>query len=311
MSSNMFAGLAVEEEFDAELSAIAKNVELTIDEQGFLCCEGRGCSVMTPVFCECEGACYVGLPDALAVPVETEPAAPAEPDALSTKVRRFMIFEAYNPAIGGHLMAEARKQFPNPEGSEFQCPFTVTLAPHVGGYIIAAYAATVAAADELLSKFTTSVELYVAHRETYINVTNVKPEILDGFFREKNFRKLGPYTFRLIESEEGVFIQIGREKVGMLAFRQAEQEFWNIYNFLNLLNGTVNDVHILHVLRKISPEIDAAMEDRKAAFNKQNHGERGTAFSADGHKARPATLADFFAHFEIAPAKGGKKGKKN
>jgi len=283
----MFAGLAVEQdEFDEELSTITKQVELTVDEEGFLGCEGRECGVLTPGFCECEGACYVGLPDSPA-PVAEDPKAIAPTSA--TLVRRFMTLHSRNPAAGSHLMAEATKMFPNPEGSEFVCPFKVSYAPHVCGYIIAAYATTMEAADELLQQFLASVEIYVARRETYINVTNVKPEILSGFFREKNYRKLGPYTFNLFENDMGVFIQIGREKVKLLAYSHAEYEFVSIYHFLTLLNSSVGDVHILNVLSQMSPAIDIAVKERKAAFKAKDH-------AHNNRRSRHATLADFFAH---------------
>jgi hypothetical protein len=330
MSSNMFAGLAVDAEIDAELS------EFVIVD-GWKTCEGSRCGVMTPEFCECDGAGFDPAYDAVVEPVaELAPVAdptpvadPAPVAATAAQARRFITLQARNPTLGGILMAEAKKMFPNPEDSKFPTPIRVTFDPRMG-YFITAYATTAEAADEMLRKFNTSVQLYVAHRDTYVNVTNVKAETIDGFFREKNYRKVGPFTFNLSETDEGLFIQMNRDKVGMLSYPTAEQEFWSIHHFLTLLNSTSDDVHILNVLRKISPEIDAAMEERKAAFKernaafkerkaafkernaafkKQDYGARGAAFSADGQRSRPATLADFFANFEIAPAKGGKKNK--
>ena len=251
--------------------------------------------------------------DAVVEPV-AEPTPVAAPAA---QVRRSIKLQARNPTLGGVLVASAKKMFPNPEGSTFLSPIRATFDPRVG-YFITAYAATAEAADEILRKFNTSVQLYVAHRDTCVNVTNVKAETIDGFFREKNYRKVGPFTFNLVETDEGLIIQMNRDKVGMLFYPTAEQEFWSIHHFLTLLNSTSDDVHILNVLRKISPEIDAAMEERNATFKERNatFKERNATFkkqgySADGQRSRPATLADFFANFEIAPAKGGKKNKKN
>ncbi len=310
MSSNMFAGRAVEfengpengpeNEFENGPENGPENefenglVTELVSIDGFKTCEGRKCGVMTPEFCECDGAGFF-----------PEPLEEAPPAAL---VRRDFVLKAINLALGGVLMAKATEMFPNPPGSKFACPFRVANYPHQGYYIISVFAPTAEAADDMLRQFTTTVKLYVSSKNTYLNVTHVKPETLDNFFREKNFRKLGPYTFNLVETPEGLFIQMNRDAVNILFYPTVEAEFWNIFQTLMNCFGSGIDIHILNELRKLSPEVDTAVKERNAAFKQKEP----VARSADGNLSRPATLGDFFAKLEVAPARGGKKkGKKN
>ena len=327
MASNMFSSLSIEESvegLDNEMTQLA-----LVD--GYRTCEGRSCGVMTPEFCKCPEAekfravqyeTYKqeqpsGVQEqASAVQeqpsgVQEQPSGVREQPANKPKYYRYIDFQAKNPGLGGVLRAEAAKMFPNPEGSKHASPFRVSFQPG-RGYRITAYATTTEAADEMLRKFNTLVQLYVAPRDTYANVTNVKAETIDNFFGDRDVKFLGPYIFALEETADGLFIKMSRKKVGIPFYPTAEQEFWNIHHFFTLMNQTSDDVHVLNVLRKISPDIDASVTERRAALKKQhgNNTDRA-AFGADGARAsRPATLADFFANFQIAPAKGDKKGKK-
>ena len=309
--SNMFSTLSIEDE---EMKMI----------DGSLTCEGRTCGVMTPEFCECPEAekfravQYETYKQEQASAVQEQPSgvqeqASAVQDQPAKKLMyRYIDFQAKNPGLGGVLRAEAAKMFPNPEGSKHASPFRVSFQPG-RGYRITAYATTTEAADEMLRKFNTLVQLYVAPRDTYANVTNVKAETIDNFFGDRDVKFLGPYIFALEETADGLFIKMSRKKVGIPFYPTAEQEFWNIHHFFTLMNQTTDNVHVLNVLRKISPEIDASVTERRVTMTKQQR-ENSTdraAFGADGARAsRPATLADFFANFQIAPAKGDKKGKK-
>ena len=290
--SNMFSTLSIEDE---EMKMI----------DGSLTCEGRTCGVMTPEFCECPEAEKFRA-------VQEQPSGVQEQPANKPMYYRYFDFQAKNLGLGGALRAEAAKMFPNPEGSKHASPFRVSFQPG-RGYRITAYATTTEAADEMLRKFNTLVQLYVAPRDTYANVTNVKAETIDNFFGDRDVKFLGPYIFALEETADGLFIKMSRKKVGIPFYPTAEQEFWNIHHFFTLMNQTADDVHVLNVLRKISPEIDASVTERRVTMTKQQR-ENSTdraAFGADGARAsRPATLADFFANFQISPAKGDKKGKK-
>jgi hypothetical protein len=328
MASNMFSSLSIEDE---EMKMIG----------GSLTCEGRSCGVMTPEFCECpeaekfrkeqrervqeqrervqeqasamqeQASAVQEQPSGVqeqANAVQEQPSGVQEPKKM---MYRYIDLQAKNPGLGGALLAEASKMFPNPEGSKHPSPFRVSFQ-HGLGYRITAYATTTEAADEMLKKFNTSVQLYVAPRDTYANVTNVKAETIDNFFGDRDTKFLGPYIFALEETDDGLFIKMSRKKISMLAFPTAEMEFWNIYHFFTLMNKTTDDVHVLNVLRKISPDIDASVMERRAAMKKQRENSTDrVAFGADGARAsRPATLADFLSNFQIAPAKGDKKGKK-
>ena len=306
--SNMFSTLSIEDE---EMKKI----------DGSLTCEGRTCGVMTPEFCECPEAEKFREEQRERVQeqrervqeqpsgVQEQPSGVQEPKKM---MYRYFDFHAKNHGLGGALLAEAAKMFPNPPSAKFASPFRVSFQPG-RGYRITAYATTTEAADEMLKKFNTLVQLYVAPRDTYANVTNVKPENIDNFFGDRDVKFLGPYIFALEETADGLFIKMSRKKVGIPFFPTAEQEFWNIHHFFTLMNQTQNDVHVLNVLRKISPEIDASVTERRVTM-KQQQRENSTdraAFGADGARAsRPATLADFLSNFQIAPAKGDKKGKK-
>jgi hypothetical protein len=224
---------------------------------------------------------------------------------------RYINFQATNPGLCGVLKSEGNKMFPNPPGSKHASSCRVTFSPGFG-YRITMYAETMEKADEMLHQFTTTVKLYVAHKDTYVNLLKVKAETVDNFFGDRDVKFLGDYIFKLEETDDGPFIKMGRKKVSMEEYPVAEMEFWNIHHFFTLLNEATETVHVLNVLRKISPSIDASVTQHRAAMKQKrlDNGER-FAIGADGARAgRPVTLADFFDSLQIAsPSNGGKKGR--
>jgi hypothetical protein len=205
------------------------------------------------------------------------------------------------PGIINKLRQEAEKLFPNPPGTEYPSKLRISFRSGIG-YRATAYAASVEEADAILKDFLQQAKVYVANYDTYVFVGNALPENIDNFFSKSDTRRLGPYTFTLVERADGLFIKMTRLAVNLRYFYDAHAEFLGIGNFLHLLNGPASTlVHIQNELRQMSPEIDAAV--------KKNYTTGSTTPSIKLGLPRPTTLNDFFHNLEIDNGKSQKAKK--
>ncbi len=180
---------------------------------------------------------------------------------------------AYNDKLGGAFIAAAKKLLPNPEDSKFKTPVKVKYDPKKKEYKITAFAPSSEEADDILSALRSEVKLFIADKDTEVEVSRSNPESFRRFFNGRDAQKLFPYIFTLDEREEGVFVKIFRQGVSMLEFSDAELEFWGIYDFFNGLNEVKEETNIMAELRELSPAIDATVE----GFKTKKHANRDGA----------------------------------
>ena len=197
-----------------------------------------------------------------------------EPDGFVQSGFKFstVTMSAYNDKLGGAFIAAAKKCFPNPEGAKFNTPVKVKYDPKTKEYKITAYARTPEKAKEIIETLSEAVKLFLADKNTEVEVSRSNPESFRRFFNGRDAQRLFPYIFTLDEREEGVFIKLFRQGVSMQEFSEAELEFWRIYDFFNSLNNEEDEVNIMSHLREFSPAIDATVDGFKTKKHSSREG---------------------------------------
>jgi hypothetical protein len=262
---------------DTELSDL-----VSID--GWKTCEGMVCGVMTPEFCKCPDAGPTSIweerPDAGPTSIWEE-----HPVAKTTRPASVVAeLGIFTPGMRKWLRQKADELYANQHDSAFPTPFRITTGLP-GCLRLTVYADTVEDAGQLLDDFMMNVKCYVAARETFAFVEHTLAENIDNFFSAGDVRKLGPYTFSLVETTEGLFIQMTRKMVSLKDYQAAFMEFWNIHNFFLWLNTQPGRVHIQNVLRQMSNDINHAIETRNFTLKHKQ--------KLPNHGPFQPTLADF------------------
>jgi len=179
---------------------------------------------------------------------------------------------AYNDKLGGAFIAAAKELFPNPEGSKFKTPVKVKYNPKTHEYTIIAYGGTVEKAEAILEKLMREVKLFIANKDTEVEVSRSNPVSFGRFFKGRDEQKLFPYIFTLDERDDGVFIKLFRQGVSAFEFSDAELEFWRIFDYFNSLNDVEEEVNIMKMLRELSPTINETVEQFKAQNRTRHEG---------------------------------------